>query len=49
MYPFTVYLQRRWDEGRHNAVQLTREIQPQGFAGLYWSARRRSRGDSEPP
>jgi transposase len=31
--PFTPYLLRRWNEGCHNATQLFREIQEQGFAG----------------
>jgi transposase len=31
--PFQPYLLNRWNEGCHNATQLFREIQEQGFAG----------------
>jgi transposase len=31
--PFRPYLLQRWNEGCHNATQLLREIQPQGFEG----------------
>jgi transposase len=31
--PFLPYLKRRWEEGTHNAAQLWREIQAQGFQG----------------
>ncbi len=31
--PYLPYLRRRWDEGCHNASQLWRELQGQGFAG----------------
>lgn len=31
--PFHGYLERRWREGCHNATQLWREIQEQGFGG----------------
>ncbi len=31
--PFHAYLERRWREGCHNATQLWREIQEQGFGG----------------
>ncbi len=31
--PYTPYLLTRWNEGCHNAAQLDREIQPQGFDG----------------
>jgi transposase len=31
--PYAAYLERRWQEGCHNSVQLWREIQAQGFAG----------------
>jgi len=31
--PYTPYLLTRWNEGCHNAAQLYREIQPQGFTG----------------
>lgn len=30
---FKPYILKRWNEGCHNAAQLFREIQPQGFAG----------------
>jgi transposase len=38
---FLGYLRRRWDEGCHNAAQLTREIQSLGFAGSAVMVRRR--------
>jgi transposase len=38
---FLGYLRRRWDEGCHNAAQLTREIQALGFAGSAVMVRRR--------
>jgi transposase len=31
--PFKPFILRRWNEGCHNAAQLFREIQPQGFSG----------------
>ncbi len=31
--PYTPYLLKRWNEGCHNASQLYRELQPQGFDG----------------
>jgi transposase len=31
--PFAPYLERRWQEGCHNSVQLWREIREQGFPG----------------
>jgi transposase len=31
--PFRAYLEQRWREGCHNATQLWREIQEQGFGG----------------
>jgi transposase len=34
------YLQRRWEAGCCNALQLTRELRAQGFAGSYDSVRR---------
>ncbi len=39
--PFTDYLRKRWEEGCHNAAQLTRELKTQGFVGSYYSVRRR--------
>jgi transposase len=39
--PFLDYLRRRWDEGCHNAAQLTREIRALGFAGTAVMVRRR--------
>src|SRR5262249_34832699 len=38
---FLGYLRRRWDEGCHNAAQLTREIQALGFGGTAVMVRRR--------
>jgi transposase len=38
---FLDYLRRRWDEGCHNAAQLTREIQDMGFGGTAVMVRRR--------
>lgn len=38
---FLDYLRRRWDEGCHNAAQLTREIQAMGFGGTAVMVRRR--------
>ena len=38
---FTSYLRKRWQEGCHNAAQLARELKTQGFAGSYYSVRRR--------
>ncbi|MFN3650373.1 MAG: ISL3 family transposase [Armatimonadota bacterium] len=31
--PFRAYLERRWEEGCHNAAQLWREIEAQGYRG----------------
>ncbi len=31
--PFKPYILKRWNEGCHNAAQMYREIQPQGFVG----------------
>jgi transposase len=31
--PFKAYIVKRWNEGCHNAAQLHREIEPQGFVG----------------
>jgi transposase len=31
--PFLPYLHKRWEEGCHNGLQLTRELQVQGFRG----------------
>jgi transposase len=39
--PFLDYLRRRWDEGCHNAAQLTREIRALGFSGSSVMVRRR--------
>jgi len=44
--PFEAYLQRRWDEGCHNGLQLLREIQAQGYQGSHkpvarWTRARR--------
>jgi transposase len=33
--PYRDYLQQRWNEGCHNASQLWRELQDQGFTGSY--------------
>lgn len=38
---FTEYLERRWEEGCHNAVQLAHELSTQGFDGSYDIVRRR--------
>src|SRR5262249_11968164 len=38
---FLDHLRRRWDEGCHNAAQLTREIQAMGFGGTAVMVRRR--------
>ena len=35
------YLRRRWNEGCHNAKQLSREIQEKGYKVSYWSVVRR--------
>ena len=37
--PYRAYLQRRWHEGCHNAAQLWRELQGQGFTGCVSSVR----------
>jgi transposase len=37
--PFQSYLLNRWNEGCHNATQLFREIQQQGYAGRMTMAR----------
>ena len=43
------YLRRRWDQGCHNVVQLTRELQQRGFRGSYHMVWRRvSRWHSRP-
>jgi transposase len=39
--PFVDYLKRRWDEGCHNAAQLSREIRALGFGGSAMMVRRR--------
>ena len=44
--PYEPYLQARWDEGCHNALQLFREIQAEGYTGSrllvsMWAAPRR--------
>jgi transposase len=44
--PFEPYLQARWDEGCHNALQLFREIKAKGYTGSrllvsMWAAPRR--------
>lgn len=31
--PFKAYIIQRWNEGCHNAAQIFREIEPQGYAG----------------
>ena len=33
--PFAGYLKQRWEEGCHNAAELLREIQAQGYRGKY--------------
>ena len=38
---FLDHLRRRWDEGCHNAAQLTREIRAMGFGGTAVMVRRR--------
>jgi transposase len=38
---FLDYLRRRWDEGCHNAAQLTREIRALGYSGSSSMVRRR--------
>ena len=38
--PYWDFVQRRWDEGQHNARQLWRELQAQGFSGSYASVNR---------
>ena len=38
---FGVYLWRRWQEGCHNAVELTEELRRQGFKESYYSVKRR--------
>jgi transposase len=35
--PYRTYLEERWREGCHNAAQLWRELQEQGFRGSYGS------------
>jgi len=37
---FINYLRRRWEEGCHNAVQLTQELTKLGFVGSYYMVRR---------
>jgi transposase len=37
---FISYLRKRWEEGCHNAVQLTQELTKHGFAGSYYMVRR---------
>ena len=39
--PVTDFLQRRWNEGCRNAVQLFGELKIQGFDGSYYMVRRR--------
>jgi transposase len=39
--PFLDYLQQRWQEGCHNATELTRELRDRGFRGSYNMVRRR--------
>jgi transposase len=39
--PFLDYLKRRWEEGCHNAAQLTREVQALGYGGTAIMVRRR--------
>ena len=38
--PYWDYVQRRWDEGQQNAMQLWYELQAQGFSGGYASVNR---------
>ncbi len=38
--PFLDYLQRRWEEGCQNAVQLTKELRARGFKGSCYLVRR---------
>lgn len=33
--PFVEYLRRRWEEGCHNAAELTEELKQRGFRGSY--------------
>jgi len=42
------YLQRRWNEGCHNASELTQELKDQGFKGSYDMVRRRITGWRKP-
>lgn len=35
--PYEAYLRTRWEEGCHNAAQLWRELQEQGYKGRYGS------------
>jgi len=37
---FVEYLRQRWEEGCHNATQLTRELTERGFGGSYSMVRR---------
>lgn len=51
--PFVPYLQRRWDKGIHNAMQLWREIRTQGYRGshrmvMLWAQLRRSPTEHRP-
>jgi transposase len=41
---FLAHLRHRWDEGNHNAAQLTQELRQQGFQGSYDMVRRRVAG-----
>jgi len=51
--PYVAYLERRWAEGYHNALQLWREIQAQGYPGTSrqvsrWATGRRERDPAAP-
>jgi transposase len=39
--PFTDYIRQRWEEGCHNAAQISRELMANGFEGSYYVIRRR--------
>ncbi|MER9307154.1 ISL3 family transposase [Mesorhizobium sp. M0496] len=54
MDPFRDYLEKRWEEGQHNGLQLWTEIKHRGFEGsratVYrWTAARKERPPTAPP
>lgn len=39
--PFTEHIRKQWEQGCHNAAQIARELETQGFEGSYYVIRRR--------